>query len=85
MPAAETNETTSEFETTENPAPYSKYGQYQSNPSKQQLELYFKLNPTDLKLIATCRTNPTKLGMAIQLCTMRFLSTFRGRYSERKF
>lgn len=77
MPPSERNKINLEFEVTENLAPYSKYGQYQSIPSKEQLELYFKLNTNDLKLIATCRTPSTRLGMALQLCTMRFLSTFQ--------
>ena len=64
------------FEQPENTTPYKDYGQYQTQPNASQLIKYFTLNAKDLKLIATCRTNPTKLGMAIQLCTMRFLSTF---------
>lgn len=64
------------FEQPENAAPYKQYGQYRTNPNTAQLVKYFTLNTQDLELISICRTSATKLGMAIQLCTMRFLSTF---------
>jgi hypothetical protein len=40
------------------------------------LQAYFTLEPRDRKLIRSCRTNSTRLGMAVQLCTLRFLGTF---------
>ena len=76
MPPIEANETNSKFEASENLVSYSKYGQYQGSPNQKQLDQYFRLNPNDLKLIATRRTPSTRLGMALQLCTMRFLGTF---------
>jgi hypothetical protein len=76
MPPTEAHEADLEFEANENPVSYGKYGQYQGSPNQKQLDRYFKLNPNDLKLIATCRTPSTRLGMALQLCTMRFLGTF---------
>jgi Domain of unknown function (DUF4158) len=55
---------------------YRTYGQYHGNPTAGQLQAYFTLEPRDRKLIRSCRTNSTRLGMAVQLCTLRFLGTF---------
>ena len=55
---------------------YENYGQYNTEPTPEQLLAYFQLNNEDLKLIHTCRYPHTKLGMALQLCTLRFLGTF---------
>ena len=55
---------------------YQTYGQYHTEPSQAQLETYFTLNPSDLELISARRLNSTRLGMALQLCTLGFLGTF---------
>ena len=55
---------------------FTGYGEFQTDPSSEQLEAYFTLEPQDLKLLAKCRYKYTKLGMALQLCTLRFLGTF---------
>jgi hypothetical protein len=58
------------------PSKYENYGQYNTNPTPEQLLEHFHLNPEDLNLVNTCRYTHTKLGMAVQLCTLRFLGTF---------
>ena len=58
------------------PSKYENYGQYNTNPTPEQLLEHFHLTEQDLILIETCRNAQTKLGMAIQLCTLRFLGTF---------
>ena len=58
------------------PSKYENYGQYNTNPTPEQLLEHFHLNAEDLNLINTCRYTHTKLGMAVQLCTLRFLGTF---------
>ena len=60
----------------ENLSPFQTYGQYHGNPSNAQLESYFEITAQDRKLIASCRSNITRLGMAVQICTLRFLDTF---------
>ena len=58
------------------PSKYENYGQYNADPTSEQLNDYFTLQPVDLEIIQTCRYEHTKLGMAVQLCTLRFLGTF---------
>ena len=58
------------------PNQYSNYGQYTSDPTADQLATYFQLQPEDFNLIASCRHDHTRLGMAVQLCSLKFLSTF---------
>jgi TnpA family transposase len=55
---------------------FSTYGQYNGDPNPEQLSDYFTLQKADLEIIQTCRYEHTKLGMAVQLCTLRFLGTF---------
>jgi Domain of unknown function (DUF4158) len=55
---------------------FSIWGQYQTDPSPEQLLDYFTLQPEDLEIIQTCRYEHTKLGMSVQLCTLKFLGTF---------
>lgn len=52
------------------------YGSFTTDPSPEQLQTFFTLNPIDLEQVATCRTPHSKLGYALQLCTLRFLGTF---------
>lgn len=56
--------------------PFRTYGQYTGDPTSEQLQTYFTLEPRDLEIIATRRRDDTRLGMALQLCTLRFLGTF---------
>ncbi|WP_245557680.1 DUF4158 domain-containing protein [Deinococcus peraridilitoris] len=52
------------------------YGKYNGDPTPQQLYNYFRLTPKDLAVIANLRRDHTRLGFAIQLCTLKFLGTF---------
>ncbi len=67
---------TSETNDSNEPNTYRAYGQYQGNPTTGQMQAYFTLEARDRQLIRNCRTNSTKVGMAVQLCTLRFLGTF---------
>ena len=51
------------------------------DPSAEQLEAYFTLEPRDLELIATCRYPHTKLSLALQLGTLKFLGTFSTEFA----
>ena len=42
---------------------YENYGQYNTNPTPEQLLEHFSLNTEDLNLIGTCRYAHTKLGV----------------------
>jgi len=53
-----------------------RYGRFQGDPTPFQLAEYFVLTPRDLGAMDDLRHPHTRLGFALQLCTLCFLSTF---------
>ena len=54
----------------------AQYSQFNSDPSPEQLAQYFQLNAEDRKLIVAQYEPHNRLGMGLQLVTLRFLGTF---------
>jgi hypothetical protein len=52
------------------------YGKFAEVPSRPELERFFFLDDDDHDLIALRRADSHKLGMAVQICTVRYIGLF---------
>ncbi len=54
------------------------YGTFTEVPTRPELERFFFLDDDDCDLIALRRTDTHRLGMAVQICTVRYVGRFLG-------
>jgi hypothetical protein len=54
------------------------YGTFTEVPTRPELERFFFLDDDDRDLIALRRTDAHRLGMAVQICTVRYIGCFLG-------
>ncbi len=54
------------------------YGTFTAAPTRPELERFFFLDNDDRDLIALRRTDTHRLGMALQICTVRYIGRFLG-------
>jgi hypothetical protein len=54
------------------------YGTFTEVPTRPELERFFFLDDDDRDLIALRRTDAHRLGMAVQICTVRYVGRFLG-------
>lgn len=52
------------------------YGKFAEEPTRPELERFFFLDDVDRDLIALRRTNHHQLGLALQMCTVRYIGLF---------
>ncbi len=64
------------------PKQIAQYGQYTGEPSPKQLAKYFYLDDADRSVMVSWREPHTRLGYAVQLCTVRFLGNFLSDWAE---
>ncbi|MDX3134584.1 DUF4158 domain-containing protein [Streptomyces europaeiscabiei] len=55
------------------------YGAFTEVPTRPELERFFFLDDDDRDLIALRRTDGHRLGMAVQICTVRYIGRFLGK------
>lgn len=52
------------------------YGKFAEEPTRPELERFFFLHDEDLKLIAKRRGDHNRLGLALPMCTVRYIGLF---------